>query len=73
MVCFTEPYRASEEDDKLKTGGNSICWYGVNTVKNNFYNGDSFCYCNTDLCNDSQLLCASSLILMLCILFVIVS
>ena len=68
-ICFTDPYRASEMDDTLETGGNSICWYGVNTFKNT-YNWDSSCFCNTDLCNNSQLLCASSLILMLCLLSV---
>jgi len=54
-----DPYSSfSRVTDTLDSGGNYICWYGmqagdVGEEWDVHYSGDAACFCNSDLCNSS--------------------
>merc|ERR1719154_1027696 len=54
-----DPYTpTSKVTDTLESGGNSICWYDMDSGYaghewEEFYSGDAACFCNTNLCNTS--------------------
>ena len=47
-----DPCGYSAEDDALKTGIKSICWYSLNSRSQ--YDGNTVCFCKGDFCNKSK-------------------